>query len=113
MILAAGGRGDGEEAKPFSIEGEFHLVGNVEPFDPFIAIAREANLDFVLSADRKVVGADCAAAGAVGQSGDVFFLGQIGWKEDQFAGRFPNGAAESEAADLLRGRKISFDQNRG
>ena len=64
MILAGRGRLNGEAFDARAVDEEFDIVGAGDAFDVLIAIAGEADLDFVFGVDGESVAERFTATGA-------------------------------------------------
>ena len=105
-------RFDGEQLQAIAIQRDLQLVRFAEPFDVFVAVSRQANLDLVRAVERERVADERAAARAERQAVDVVLLGQVRRQHDDVAGRRWRGAADRQPADFLRRRQVSLQQRR-
>ena len=85
MILAGRRRLDGEQLDALAVEHQFDFVRLGEAFDVLVAVAREADLDFVLGVEREGVAERAAAARAEGQLVEVLLLREVGRKAEGVA----------------------------
>src|ERR1051325_5380005 len=78
VTFAAGRRSDDESLDGSAVDEELDGVRFAEAFDFLVAIAGEADLDFVFGVLGKVMSDERSSAGAEGQTFLVFLLGEIG-----------------------------------
>src|ERR1043165_7341292 len=109
-ILMTSGRRDGEGTDAVAVEEQFQFMRFAQAFDLLIAIARQANLDFVLRVLGKGVGNQGAAAGTERKAFDVFLLGNVWANADSVAAR-AMGSTDCEAADVLGGGDRSVEES--
>ena len=104
MILTLGDRLHREQFHPFAIDHQLHFVRICgEAFHVFVAITRQAQLNFVFSIKRECIRNHGAAACTEGQAIEMRFLSEVRRQVDgDTAGRF-NWTANGVAADLLCG----------
>ena len=112
MIVASGGRLDGEQASALAIQHQFDFVAFRQAFDMLVAVAREAHLNFVLGVEREGVANGESAARAERELVEMLLLREVGRKGDGVAARGTCGAAEREAADFARGGNVALQQGR-
>ena len=95
-----------------AVQNQLDLMRLIEPFDHFIPIPRQPELDVVLPVPRKVVGKHRAAARAERQPVHVLLLRPIRrhhhGRRPRKAHRTPHG----QPADLLRRRDVALQQGR-
>ena len=84
-----------------------------QPFDVFVAVARQPDRDLVIAVDRELVTDECAAARAERKPVEMFLLRQIGPEPHSCAARRKARPSDGELANLLRCRHVAFEQRRG
>src|SRR5206468_3675912 len=76
---------DGEGLEWGAVEEDLEVGGFVEAFDVFVAVAGEADGEFVVAVAGEGVVDQRAAAGAEGEAFDVLFLGEVGLEAESVA----------------------------
>ena len=112
VIFSILGWGDFERHLMLLIEENLKFVLSREPLDHFVSIACQENVDLILSRGRKEMRNVRSAASAEREAGNVLFLGQVWRKSHRSLIRFPGMSSRGEAADLLRGTEVAFQQSR-
>lgn len=112
VILALRGRFDGEPLDAGAVDEEFDVVGTGDAFDMFVAVAGEADLDFVFGVDGEGVTERLAAARAEGKAFELVFLGEVGGQVEGFAIWGAGWDADGKAADFACGAQIAFEEGR-
>ena len=95
-----------------AIHENHDLVRLAQALDLFVAVARQANLNLILTIAREGVVQQRAAARAGRQTFDVLLLREIGAKTERIAARLAKRCAHREPADFLGGRDVAVQQGR-
>ena len=111
--VALGRRLDGEQRDARAIERDLHLVRLGQAFDVLVAIARQAQLDFVLAVRRE----SCSGTAVPprvpnGSSSKWSSCVRSARNQQDVAARRADGHAEREAADFARGGEVALEQRR-
>src|ERR1043166_2168733 len=104
VIIAAGGRRLHRDQRDLAaVDRDLDIVRLCEPFDVLVAIARQANVDFVLRVVGERVRHGQSAARAQRETRERLFLREIGRKRDGIAAGQSRRPAGAEPAALAGG----------